>query len=151
VFLGLNPGGSGAAAWAYQDEVKTLFLRLVAAARIPKSWQRFMDEDVLTSNFCPFRSKNWRDLPRKQEAVEFSSRLWREVLAFVRPRLIVCNGSSADGGDGARDGGAAFQVTVVEVWGRGSVLPVSGCDALGLPRQVELGGGVWSGWKKVYS
>jgi hypothetical protein len=86
VFLGLNPGGSGAAAWAnrtfikpevpegnayrvepgwntgHQDEVKTLFLRLVEAARIAKSWQRFMDEDVLTSNFCPFRSASWKDL-----------------------------------------------------------------------------------------
>lgn len=99
VFLGVNPGGSGAAARAnqtfikpevaegnayrvepgwntrHQGEVKTLFLCLVEAARIRKSWQEFMDEDVLTSNLCPFRSAKWADLPRKEEALEFSSRL----------------------------------------------------------------------------
>lgn len=173
----------------HQDEVKTLFPRLVEAARIPKAWQRCMDGNVMPSKFCSFRSTNWGDLRRKREAVESSNRLWSEVLAWVRPRLIVCNGGntfdhvragriargggesvgaglglgsaaapvyylwrgdggwcsalvavsgifrrkmcSADGGDGVRDGGAAFQVTVVEVWGREWVLADSAGDALG--------------------
>lgn len=49
-------------------------------------------EATLVSNFCPFRSPTWDKLPKREEAVEFSKDLWRDILGRVKPSLILCMG-----------------------------------------------------------
>jgi hypothetical protein len=48
---------------------------------------------TLTTNFCPFRSPTWRQLPRRAEAIVFSKKLWNQLLSEVTPRVILCMGA----------------------------------------------------------
>lgn len=116
LFLGLNPGGDGREGYpanvcnaldhgnayyteknwdakgenALQKQVK-LFFELLAKSPLGKnrSSTQLMDE-TLTSNFCPFRSPSWKVLPRREEAVSFSTQFWTELLPQTKPRVILC-------------------------------------------------------------
>jgi uracil-DNA glycosylase len=55
---------------------------------------RLMD-DTLAANFCPFRSPRWDKLAHPEESIAFSKDLWRTILEFVRPGVIVCLGDLA--------------------------------------------------------
>ena len=107
-FVGLNPGGqsvdpahrtrSTEAGSAYckavedwgpsstlQDQVIALFRRLDVAP-----------EDVLAGNLVPFRSASEDTLTGASEAIAFGRTLWKEILAEVRPRLVVSIGRTAN-------------------------------------------------------
>lgn len=46
-------------------------------------------DEVLAGYLVPFRSRSWRSLADRAGAVEFGRRLWSELLASRRPRLVV--------------------------------------------------------------
>ena len=48
---------------------------------------------TLTTNFCPFRSPTWRQLPRRPEAVSFSQDLWTGLLSDIAPSVVLCMGA----------------------------------------------------------
>lgn len=151
----------------HQDEVKTLFPHLVEAARIPKSWQRFMDWHLFGRNGGEtfehvqavldglhgegVKDGSWPRVGECSGTVYYRQRGdggWCSALVAVSG-IFRRKMWSVDGGDGARDGGAAFQVTVVEFWGRESVLADSAGDALGTGWADGTRRG--DGWKKYDS
>jgi len=124
MFLGLNPGGHGSAENTvesvengnayrveyWKDQSKKLlnplqkqvqaFFDLLAQSRLGErashDSKRLMDE-TLTSNFCPFRSPSWakfRPKEARDAAVAFSTDLWTEIIPKIKPRLILCMGST---------------------------------------------------------
>jgi hypothetical protein len=121
MFLGLNPGGEdrdgapdslcqaiekGNAYYTelwrklegkhpLQIQVQELFKSLMKSPLWKVgSFEQLLDE-TLTSNFCPFRSRSWAKMARKEEAIRFSTELWAEVLPEIKPRVIICMGRVA--------------------------------------------------------
>jgi hypothetical protein len=48
--------------------------------------------DSFSAVFVPFRSPRWMDLPKRQESLEFSRRLWGWALPKLRAKLFLCVG-----------------------------------------------------------
>ncbi len=111
LLLGINPGGDRFAVsetfeegnayileqWSpdgtrLQWQVKAIFDVLAERFLGNRSQGRTLLNETITTNFCPFRSPTWQALPRKSEAVAFSTGLWRRILAEVTPRVVLCLG-----------------------------------------------------------
>jgi hypothetical protein len=54
-------------------------------------------DSVLAGCFIPFRSKDYRALPRPAECIQFARRLWGSVLEESPARLFVCVGKNVVG------------------------------------------------------
>jgi hypothetical protein len=51
-----------------------------------------MDNSLVT-NFCPFRSSDWKSLPNRKMSEEFSRKLWLNILThIVHPSVFICLG-----------------------------------------------------------
>lgn len=108
VIVGLNPGGGGAGdGYAYQgiwdlpagtgyfderwgpdDSFSPIQLQV-------KAWHsslKIEPEDSLCAQFVPFRSPNWSSLQRKDEAIDFSNRLWTWLLSETPASLFITMG-----------------------------------------------------------
>ncbi|BAY22583.1 hypothetical protein NIES2100_23460 [Calothrix sp. NIES-2100] len=49
-----------------------------------------MDNSLVT-NFCPFRSSDWKSLPNRKKSEEFSRKLWFHLLThIVHPSVFIC-------------------------------------------------------------
>jgi hypothetical protein len=48
--------------------------------------------DVLSGYFVPFRSPNWRSLPRKDESIQFGIQIWREIFLHSKATTIIAFG-----------------------------------------------------------
>ncbi|MFK8032200.1 MAG: hypothetical protein AB8G18_18365 [Gammaproteobacteria bacterium] len=106
LFLTLNPAGSEIAhaehresaefgspyvfeTWAghlpgqapLQQQIQKLYRRLDWSFNV-----------VLSGQLVPFRSPSWAELPRKTESLEFGTGLWKDVIRYVQPRIIVAVG-----------------------------------------------------------
>jgi hypothetical protein len=68
-----------------------LFYKALARKLPDSSPARLMD-DTLATNFCPFRSPSWDSLANRTESIAFSRELWRTILGFVSPSVLVCLG-----------------------------------------------------------
>lgn len=105
VFLGLNPGGSlhepnsfsveGGSAYSVENwggtgknPLQKQVLALFEALGL-------LSEAVLAGNLVPWRSKDWKSLSNKSQAIAFASVLWREILLALRPKLVICMGGEA--------------------------------------------------------
>ncbi len=49
-------------------------------------------DDTLTANFCPFRSSSWSSLHAREDSLIFSRDLWRGIMTFTRPKIIISIG-----------------------------------------------------------
>ena len=109
--MGLNPGGrcdggeepsveNGNAyrieCWK-EDGLQTplqkqicLFYESIAVQAGTK-FDALMDK-TLAANLCPFRSGNWAELPKKEEAIKFSKNLWGTLFDKLNPSVIACVG-----------------------------------------------------------
>ena len=74
-----------------QRQVRLLYEAL-AERDDARTWEELMDQTVAL-NFCPFRSPGWPPVVRPKESIDFSQRMWAEVLDIVEPLAIVCLGS----------------------------------------------------------
>ncbi len=109
VFLGLNPGGkqdrpdhpsaSSEAGSAYvveswgegvepgqdglQQQVQALYEYLSVEP-----------DDVLSGQLVPFRSPSWDELPAKEESLRLGINVWRRVLDYVKPSMIIAMGKT---------------------------------------------------------
>jgi hypothetical protein len=90
----LWPGGKNGAPNPLQMQVRKLFMILSEKLGHQPPWSDLMDQ-TLTSNFCPFRSPEWKLLPRQEESLAFSRRLWSSILDYTSPSVIVCNGKNS--------------------------------------------------------
>jgi hypothetical protein len=104
MLMGANPGGSTYEApiasceagnayrrevesWpsGLQDQICALFRNIATPIGDGTEWWQLLDT-TLTSNFCPFRSRGWDDLPQKSESVTFSRKLWTPLCRELSPR-----------------------------------------------------------------
>ena len=114
VFVGTNPGGrryespspSVEKGNAYrvepwnQGKLNALQRQVCAfygilAASIPKAKAEHLMDTTLAANFVPFRSASWDKLRNKQESINFARKLWAEILALVRPNMIITMGGES--------------------------------------------------------
>ena len=51
-------------------------------------------DEVLSGQLVPFRSPCWKSLPRRPESLAFGEKLWKEILDYVQPEMIVAMGKS---------------------------------------------------------
>lgn len=108
--VGLNPGGTIYHVAASVEEGNTYRVETLRSADLQRQ-VKWLFEDIaekltkqpiddvdtlmdktLTSNFCPFRSPNWNELPNKKLAIQFSNSLWQDIWSEVRPRVVICMG-----------------------------------------------------------
>ncbi len=102
-FIGLNPGGSSRpkdhAEFAMEHGSAYAVESWPAASKLQRQVLALFHmigespEAVLAGNFVPFRSPNWNALPDKQGALAFGKGIWKDILAEVRPQLVICMGS----------------------------------------------------------
>lgn len=83
---GAQPGQS-----KLQIQVTGLFRMLAEAIAFQGTYQQLMAKSLI-AHFVPFRSPRLADLPRRRESLEFGHRLWRQLLPFSAPKLIICLG-----------------------------------------------------------
>ena len=74
-------------------------------------------DSVLAGCFIPFRSRNFADLPRKSDAIQFSRRLWAATLEQSSARLFLCVGKNIVGENLAELIGARPIAAVPMHWG----------------------------------
>lgn len=113
LLLGINPGGDSfgitesveegnaylVQQWSpdgtrLQNQVKAFFDVLAGTFVGGPGQGTALLNETLTTNFCPFRSPTWRQLPRQAEAIVFSSNLWNQLLSEITPRVILCMGAT---------------------------------------------------------
>ncbi len=109
-FFGLNPGGSNfnepsicndrGSSYLYEDwdwgeglaplqqQVVSLYKTLAHSLSSDISHVDLLNGSM-ASNFIPFRSKNWRDLDNKLEALDFSRKLWKKRVSEVPCSLYI--------------------------------------------------------------
>jgi hypothetical protein len=68
------------------------FYSIVSKAIPGSDFATLMDE-TLSANFVPFRSASWAKLRQKRTSIQFARSIWAEILAFIRPDVIVTMGS----------------------------------------------------------
>jgi hypothetical protein len=82
------PGSSPGAA-PLQRQVQMLFRALKAKIGDDSSLADFMDTEVLSAYFIPFRSPSIAALPCRKESLTFAVGLWEGIFASWSPRLIL--------------------------------------------------------------
>lgn len=116
LFMGLNPAGEGKidqadltteAGNAYHPKVEkdwppsgkslqaqvVLFYDMLAEKMGYDS--REMMDSTLAANFCPFRSKSWKDLKEQKATITFCNDLWSYLIKSTQISTIVCMSSIA--------------------------------------------------------
>jgi hypothetical protein len=66
-----------------------LFTQLKAKLGDKRSLAEFMDSEVMSAYFIPFRSPSIAALPFRKESLKFAISLWEEIYASWLPRLIL--------------------------------------------------------------
>jgi hypothetical protein len=74
-------------------------------------------DNVLAATFVPFRSPDWKSLPRQKEAVAFSKELWKWALTRSPAKLFICVGKNVVGVELADLMGARQLPSMPSFWG----------------------------------
>lgn len=74
-------------------------------------------DNVLAATFVPFRSPDWKSLPRQKEAVAFSKGLWKWALTRSPAKLFICVGKNVVGVELANLMGARQLPSMPSLWG----------------------------------
>ena len=75
-----------------QVQVAQMFSVMKNTLGIQKETEEFLNEDVLSAYFIPFRSSRFSELKNKNDAIKFSCKLWREILDEINPEIIITLG-----------------------------------------------------------
>lgn len=78
------PGGA-----PLQRQVQMLFSQLANKLGDKRSLNEFVDSEVMSAYFIPFRSPTIAALPRRKESLAFAIRLWSAILELWMPRCIL--------------------------------------------------------------
>jgi hypothetical protein len=72
-----------------QQQVQMLLTQLKDNLGYRKSLEEFLDTEVVSGYFIPFRSPSIGALPFRKESLRFARRLWEVIFAAWMPRLIL--------------------------------------------------------------
>ena len=87
-----NSGPAGGA--VLQHQVQELFSRIARIVGANDSSPRaFVESQVLTAHFIPFRSPSIKDLARRKDSIDFAHALWSDILASWTPDKILTLGN----------------------------------------------------------
>ncbi len=81
--------GSAPGAAPLQRQVQMLFTQLNSRLDENRSLAEFMDTEVMSAYFVPFRSPSIAALPFRRESLKFAHDLWEGIFASWLPRLII--------------------------------------------------------------
>jgi hypothetical protein len=81
--------GSPKGAAPLQRQVQMLFTQLKLKLHDNRSLAEFMDTDVMSAYFIPFRSPSIAALPFRKESLQFARSLWARIFASWLPRLVI--------------------------------------------------------------
>ncbi len=81
--------GCGPGAAPLQRQIQALFRALARHLGRENAVDRFMNEQVLSAHFIPFRSPRFADLPRRPESIAFAKELWNAILSHWKPRVLI--------------------------------------------------------------
>ena len=62
------------------------------------AWHELLHLDrtqTIGANFVPFRSRNWAELTRPKDSIEFAETLWRDAVAVTPARLFISMGKDS--------------------------------------------------------
>jgi hypothetical protein len=110
MLVGLNPAGSvlmentpssesgnlfrlahaSVASSRYREQVCRLF-QVLAAGGLAEQWEALADKTP-TLNYCPFRSRTWKQLESRSDVRQFNQQLWWLLFAELRPHVVICIG-----------------------------------------------------------
>lgn len=110
LFVGINPAGDRYYApvasveegnayrverWGEGGKINSLQVQVrklyeVLSSKLGNQSAKELMDDTLTANFCPFRSPEWKLLPKKQQSVAFSRGLWRDLFEHISPSVTIC-------------------------------------------------------------
>jgi hypothetical protein len=51
-------------------------------------------DNVLSGQLVPFRSPSWAELPNQSDSLKFGIQLWKKILRYVQPKVVVAMGKS---------------------------------------------------------
>jgi len=108
VFLTLNPGGDKLTHEKDKESCEN------GSPYLHESWKNFAPgqellqkqiqmlfseldwtfDSVLSGQLVPFRSPSWAELPNQKASLRFGVALWKRVLEYVKPCLVVAMGKS---------------------------------------------------------
>lgn len=71
-----------------QRQVQELFRSLHTRVAPNEQFKNFVNEQVLSTHFIPFRSPTYKQLAHKEEANQFAEDLWSGILQEILPKLI---------------------------------------------------------------
>src|SRR5262249_24733917 len=54
--------------------------------------QNVLMDQTIAANFCPFASSSWQELTNAKQTLEFCRLLWRDIFAFIQPRVVISIG-----------------------------------------------------------
>lgn len=75
-----------------QQQVCLLYEKV--ANKLEKVNRDMLMDNSLVTNFCPFRSSEWKSLPNRKMSQEFSRKLWLNILRqIVHPSVFICLGN----------------------------------------------------------
>jgi hypothetical protein len=81
--------GSAQGAAPLQRQVQMLFTQLKSKLRDNRSLAAFMDTEVMSAYFIPFRSPSIAVLPFRKESLKFARSLWGRIFASWLPRMVI--------------------------------------------------------------
>jgi hypothetical protein len=81
--------GSAPGAAPLQRQVQMLFTQLKSKRHDNRSLAEFMDTEVMSAYFIPFRSPSIAALPFRKESLRFARSLWGGIFASWLPRLVI--------------------------------------------------------------
>jgi hypothetical protein len=81
--------GSARGTAPLQRQVQMLFTQLIAQFGEKRSLNDFLNTEVMSGYFIPFRSRSIAELPRRKESAQFASRLWSTIFASWMPKCIL--------------------------------------------------------------
>jgi hypothetical protein len=152
--IALNPGGTRRHGTSWSQEDGNAYLMEPWGGKSPgtdplqRQVQRLcqvlnVDPDkTFTGQFVPFRSNSWSELPRRDEAVAFSRRLWRWALAQSKAQTFICVGKNVVAPEIAQLIGAKAIAAAPAGWGDQTIARYRTDDGrivLGLPHLSRFG------------
>ncbi len=74
-----------------QIQVQRLFAMIKDVSKYPSSYQQLMAESLI-SHYIPFRSPEYKLLPKQKESLAFGRELWTRILPIAAPDIVICLG-----------------------------------------------------------
>jgi hypothetical protein len=72
-----------------QLQIQALIQGMQSRLGFPGTWQDYMNSQVLSAHFVPFRSPNIKALHESEQSMDFARTLWGQILGAWMPRILI--------------------------------------------------------------